>query len=443
MCGMLSWILAGAEYCRFPPRKHAVIATTACFRGGRCRVAVPPSDPRKHATPQWSAILTAAVFAALANSYSICAAEPAVARLTLANVPAPSPIRPDEPFSKDFSPERAARYLDIAALNWMKTKSCTACHTMTPYMMARPALAAVLPPAPEVRQFFEEVATKRREAMPSYTCKDVDGAVAIVVAAALAFNDRTSTGKLHPATRQALDQMWALQHADGGWTWPFRDTPPLKSTEHYFVTFAALGAGLAPEGYAKTAASRKGLEGVRKFLKAHPATGLHEKAMLLWAGSHVDGLMVEQQRKQTLTELLAAQRPDGGWSMASLIANGNDPKQQAEKAKKLRAEKGFGTEFLVYAGRDETYKSSLASDGYATGLVVYVARQAGVPAADQRLQRGIAWLKSHQRVSGRWFTPSQAWHTQNLICHAGTAYAVMALHACGEIPAKSSKTPAE
>ena len=58
----------------------------------------------------------------------------------------------------------------------------------------------------------------------------------------------------------------------------------------------------------------------------------------------------------------------------------------------------------------------------------------GVPANDARIRRGIAWLKSQQRASGRWFTPSQSWHTQNLIANAGTAYAVLALHACGEIP---------
>src|SRR5207302_1405126 len=99
-----------------------------------------------------------------------------------------------------------------------------------------------------------------------------------------------------------------------------------------------------------------------------------------------------------------------------------------------RAEKDHGHDFLVYVGRHKVYKSSLASDGYATGFVVYVLRQAGVPADDARIRAGVAWLKAHQRVSGRWFTPSQSWHTQHRIANAGTAFAVMALHAAGEIP---------
>jgi squalene-hopene/tetraprenyl-beta-curcumene cyclase len=56
-----------------------------------------------------------------------------------------------------------------------------------------------------------------------------------------------------------------------------------------------------------------------------------------------------------------------------------------------------------------------------------------LPAADVRLQRGVTWLKQNQRESGRWFTPSQAWHTRHLISNAGTAYAVLALEACGEV----------
>ncbi len=97
-------------------------------------------------------------------------------------------------------------------------------------------------------------------------------------------------------------------------------------------------------------------------------------------------------------------------------------------------ETGYATKFLSYLGRDGVYKSSLASDGYATGFVIFVASQAGLPASDARLQQGLKWLKSNQRASGRWFTPSQASHTQHLISNAGTAYAVLALFACGEVP---------
>jgi squalene-hopene/tetraprenyl-beta-curcumene cyclase len=247
------------------------------------------------------------------------------------------------------------------------------------------------------------------------------------------------TGKLHPRTRQELDRMWSLQRPDGGWEWPFRDTPPLKSDENLGAALAALGACVAPGNYSSSEAARKGLAGIRKFLKNHPARSLHQKAMVLWAGLHMEDLLASGEKEQTLLELEAAQRPDGGWSLASLVDNHYDPGRQTEDGRKARAEKGHGHEFLVYVGRDKVYKSSLASDGYATGLVIYVLRQAGVPADDARIRRGVAWLKSHQRESGRWFTPSQGWHTQHCIANAGTAFAVLALHACGEIPKPSEK----
>jgi squalene-hopene/tetraprenyl-beta-curcumene cyclase len=113
----------------------------------------------------------------------------------------------------------------------------------------------------------------------------------------------------------------------------------------------------------------------------------------------------------------------------------------SEQALKLKAEPGYGKEFLIYVGPEKVYKSSLASDGYATGFAIYVARQAGLPASDARLQRGITWLKTHQRESGRWFTPSQAWHSQHLIANAGSAYALLALAACQDAPTSASISP--
>ncbi|HMC66709.1 MAG TPA: prenyltransferase/squalene oxidase repeat-containing protein [Gemmataceae bacterium] len=384
----------------------------------------------------------AGVFATLANGYPVCAAEPAGPRLTLANVPAPVPYRPDEPVAKQFSLERTALALDTAALFWIKDRACVACHTTIPYLMARSALDAVTPSPPEVRQFFEDLAEKRKDAFPKYLPADGRMSAAIGIATALAFHDRMTTGKLHPATRKAFDQVWSMQRPDGGWEWPFRDSPPIKMTEHYGVTFVAVGVGLAPEGYAKSEAARKGLEGIRKFLRANLPASLHERAMLLWAAQHFDDLFPKRDRDQTVQDLLAAQRSDGGWSLANLVDNVQQVKGLADQLKKSQAKPGYGKEFLAYVGRSHVYESPLTTDGYATGFAVYVLRQAGVPAKDQRIQRGIAWLKNNQRQSGRWFTPSQAFHKQHLISNAGTCYAVMALQACGEVPARSPKRAA-
>lgn len=369
----------------------------------------------------WSAFF----LATLVRTAAVGAEEP----VTLENVTAPPPIAADEPLAREFSLALAAKSLDTTALHWQKTRKCAACHTLPPFLLARPLLLSVSPEPPEVRQFFETTVAERREGEPSLP-QDALSAVVIETAAALALHDRATTGKLHPRTRQQLDRMWTLQRPDGTWEWPFRDTPPFKSDEHYGVVLAALATGAAPENYAGDKEAQAGLAKIRKYLAAQPVTSPHQQGMLLWAAVFLDDLITPAAKEAALGELLAAQRPDGGWSLASLTTNDRDPLRQTDEGRAARAEKGHGSEFLVYVGRDKVYKSSLASDGYATGFTLYVLRQAGVPAADPRIQKGAAWLKTNQRASGRWFTPSQSWHTQHYIANAGTAFAVMALDAC-------------
>src|SRR5262245_23758086 len=114
--------------------------------------------------------------------------------------------------------------------------------------------------------------------------------------------------------------------------------------------------------------------------------------------------MTAAQREQTVKDLRALQRKDGGWNLPSLgdwkRLNGEPNDKQAP------------------------------SDGYATGLVLYVLRQAGVPRGDDAIRRGVKWLQSNQRVSGRLFTRSINADRAHYNTVAGTAYAVMALKAC-------------
>jgi len=110
------------------------------------------------------------------------------------------------------------------------------------------------------------------------------------------------------------------------------------------------------------------------------------------------------QKVATVRSLRELQRADGGWCLPSL-------------GKWKRRD-----------GRPNDPNSP--SDGYATGLVVFVLREAGVSSDDPAIQRGIAWLKSHQRASGRWFTRSLNDDEEHYIADAGTCLAVMALRRC-------------
>jgi squalene-hopene/tetraprenyl-beta-curcumene cyclase len=126
----------------------------------------------------------------------------------------------------------------------------------------------------------------------------------------------------------------------------------------------------------------------------------------LLAAAHVDGLVSDPEIAQTVQDLVTLQRPDGGWSMAAL----GDWKRA-----------------------DGVPLDRNASDGYGTGFALYVLRRgAAIPAGNPHLRRAVAWLKTHQRASGCWLTRSPH-KNDELSTYVGTAYAILALDACGAL----------
>jgi squalene-hopene/tetraprenyl-beta-curcumene cyclase len=181
----------------------------------------------------------------------------------------------------------------------------------------------------------------------------------------------------------------------------------LERDEYFGAVYVAIGVGNAPEDYARSEAAKPGLEKLRRYFKAHPAPDLHHRVMLLWASLKLDGLMDAAGREATLRDLLSLQREDGGWCLPA-----------------------FG-EWKRHDGSPNRKDSP--SDGYATGLAVLVLRQSGLAADHPAVKRGAGWLLTNQRESGRWFTRSLGTDDYHYLTHVGTAYAVMALEACGRL----------
>jgi squalene-hopene/tetraprenyl-beta-curcumene cyclase len=308
--------------------------------------------------------------------------------------------RPDEPLAQKLSLVKAAQFLDTVNLDWTQQRQCGTCHTNYPYLLARPSLKEIKgEAAAQIRHFFEDRAANWDKNKPRWDTE------VVATASALAFHDARTTGKLHPVTRKALDRMWTLQRADGSWNWLKCNWPPAEADDYYGVVIAALGVGVAPDGYARTPAAQAGLEKIRAYLRANPAPSLHHQTMLLWAACYLPELMPVEQRWDVRRQLVELQRWDGGWSLPSL---GNWKRHSGEANDRHNA----------------------PGDGYATGLVVYVLRQTGLPKDQTVIQQGVNWLCSHQRESGRWFTRSLSNDRHHYITHAGSAYAVMALRAC-------------
>jgi squalene-hopene/tetraprenyl-beta-curcumene cyclase len=326
---------------------------------------------------------------------------------------------PKEPVAPGFALERAAKSLDREGVEWTREHDCGSCHTNYPYLMARPILKEALSPdLAEVRTFFETRVAHwddpEKEAKPRWDTE------VVATASFMAINDTHTTGKLHPLTRQALDRMWTLQKPEGCWNWLKCNWPPMEHDDYYGALVAALGVGHAPSNYAQSESAKKGLERLRAYFRKTAPPDMHHQTVLLWASTRLDGLMDGKQKDATIQTLRSLQREDGGWNLPSLGTwkrrNGqpNDPKGP--------------------------------SDGYATGLIVYVLRQARVPAADPAIKRGVAWIKSNQRISGRWFTRSLNDDKHHYIATAGTAFCVMALHDVldpGTHTTSDGKAPAE
>jgi squalene-hopene/tetraprenyl-beta-curcumene cyclase len=113
------------------------------------------------------------------------------------------------------------------------------------------------------------------------------------------------------------------------------------------------------------------------------------------------------------------QQDDGGWSTRSFSEASNwGPNIRPETVAMLQAEP------------DAAHP---ASDVYMTAFAIILLRENNVPADDPRIQRGIAWLKSGQRVSGRWWMKSLYKDTLHFSTYMATAHALRALALCGEI----------
>jgi squalene-hopene/tetraprenyl-beta-curcumene cyclase len=313
------------------------------------------------------------------------------------------PNTPDEPLRARYSPEAAARFLDAVALDWQRENKCFACHADYAYLLARPAVAWDVPAHRQIRSAAER--TAKQDGLQAE--EPGRSSESVLLAAALAINDAQTTRTLHPLTRRALDRMWTLQRDDGTWPWPTQcKWPPSEIDQFYGVAVAALAVGMAPGGYRHTPQAKQGLEKIHRFLGRSPPATTYQRAMLLWVSRYVGGVLSEAGKKAAVEELLSLQRPDGGWALASL---GN------------------------WQRADGKPQDTQTSDGYGTGFVIYVLRMADLPAQHPQIQKGIDWLKTHQRASGRWYTRSPHKDSKHFITHEGTAFALMALAACDAI----------
>jgi squalene-hopene/tetraprenyl-beta-curcumene cyclase len=316
----------------------------------------------------------------------------------------------NEPIVREASVPKASHFLEAISLKWTRQNRCGTCHTNLAYMMARPFLA----------ERDKAIEKEIRDELFAYLADYNPGPVApaeqydnnnvlwnrLPIASAIAIGDGEDGVAQDARTLKRFDDIWAMQEADGSFRWPKQPLPFLEGDPYFVDTLVALGAGYLPAGYLHTAAAAAGMKRLRRYLGAAPTQNLHNELLLMWASVKTPALMNAEKKASVTDKALSLQRNDGGWSLASL---GDWIRKDGAPNDKVNG----------------------PSDGYGTGFVLFTLCKSGLAATSPAVRRGLAWLDSHQRESGRWFTKS-LWSDDfhNYVSTVGTAYDVMALREC-------------
>jgi squalene-hopene/tetraprenyl-beta-curcumene cyclase len=292
--------------------------------------------------------------------------------------------------------QAAATYLDGRLASWLAWPNaardhgttCVSCHTVLPYALARPslrhALSEPMPTTPE-EVMLDRVTTRVRlwrEVEPYYPdqrnglpkTSESRGTEAILNAVVLAERD-AEAGVMSDDLRTAFSHMWALQMRRaplaGAWAWLQFGLEPWEApgSPYFGAALAAIAVGRAPGDYAAAPEIQEQLALLREYLgKGADSESLYNRLMILWASGELQGVLEASQQRAIVEAALAAQSPDGGWSLSAL------------------------------APWERIDGSMLpdASDGYATALAVLAVQKGGGAHAAASVERGRAWLIAHQ-----------------------------------------------
>ena len=338
----------------------------------------------------------------------------------------------EEPRVKAFGPgtiKAAAKYLDDGAHHWVREKSCIACHSTGVYMVERSALTALLGNPSEVvlEDFIKSV--------PPGPGKPGDSALASIWrSSGLASWDKNVTGKLSEHTERSLRHTVMVLPEDGFYRNIKLVEIPYITTRFQMTVQAARAIVTAPGWLAglkdPELLARIGL--MKQRLRDHKPVSDYELALKLQLAALMPDLVPQDVREAATVMLWRQQQPDGGWSTRRMSDVMNWRQEAFPPTEKYKWTEAMDPQVVALIN-GEPDAANPASDPYMTAFAIVLLRESGVPSGDARIQRGVAWLKTNQRVSGRWWMKSLYRDTYHYITYISTAQALRALALCGEI----------
>jgi squalene-hopene/tetraprenyl-beta-curcumene cyclase len=340
----------------------------------------------------------------------------------------------DEPKVKSFGPQTtkaAAKYLDDGAHFWVRQRSCLACHSTGVYMVERSALTKQLgKPSEEVLKSFI-ASVPQAPGKPG----DSDAATSVWRSSGLASWDRHVEGKLSEHTDRSLRHTVMIL-PDGNMYNTIKLIEIPYITTRFELTVQTMRAIVTAPGWLanlKEAELLTRVGRVKKHLREHQPLNDYELALKLQLANLLPELVSKEEREAAIAMLWRKQQPDGGWStrrMSDLLKW----RLEVHPPTARQPWKEAMDPAVVKLIQNLPDAANPGSDPYMTAFAIVLLRESGVPASDKRIQRGIAWLKENQRVSGRWWMHSLYRGNYNYITYISTAQALRALALCDELP---------
>src|SRR5512136_2345523 len=191
----------------------------------------------------------------------------------------------------DWDRPAAAKYLDDRINLWFVRATqlpagegkvtCISCHTVVPYLLARPALRKAMritEPTPQEARLLDNVKRRAETWLNGGSMSDAkhggqNGTEEVLNALILARHDADEVKpQASEITRKAFRQLWETQRSDGAWDWmDFAQEPDESAGARFFgAALAAVAVGTVPalyrggEGYSAYPAGN-----LRGYLREH------------------------------------------------------------------------------------------------------------------------------------------------------------------------------